>query len=238
MWPVPLQARKKKRLGRIEHASGGTLFLDEIESMPLAVQVKMLRVLEMREVSPLGSNDERPVDIRVVAAAKVDLGDPAQRGDFRDDLYYRLNVVTLSIPPLRERRDDIALLFSHFVKKATARFGMPVPQMTASVSRHLADHDWPGNVRELGHFAERVVLGVERSGAASRPEKAGTDISGTLYERMERQEAHIIREMLEKFDGDVAETIAALGIARKTFYDKLQRHNINRSDYAKRVASS
>jgi two-component system C4-dicarboxylate transport response regulator DctD len=229
---------QKKRVGRIEHASGGTLFLDEIESMPLAVQVKMLRVLEMREVSPLGSNDERPVDIRVVAAAKVDLGDPAQRGDFRDDLYYRLNVVTLSIPPLRERRDDIPLLFSHFVKKAAARFGMAVPQMTATVSRHLADHDWPGNVRELGHFAERFVLGVENSGAASRPAETVADISGTLSERMERQEAQIMREMLEKFDGDVAETIAALGIARKTFYDKLQRHNINRSDYAKRVASS
>jgi two-component system C4-dicarboxylate transport response regulator DctD len=229
---------QKKRVGRIEHASGGTLFLDEIESMPLAVQVKMLRVLEMREVSPLGSNDERPVDIRVVAAAKVDLGDPAQRGNFRDDLYYRLNVVTLSIPPLRERRDDIPLLFSHFVKKAAARFGMVVPQMTATVSRHLADHDWPGNVRELGHFAERFVLGVENSGAVSRPAETGADISGTLSERMERQEAQIIREMLEKFDGDVAETISALGIARKTFYDKLQRHNINRSDYAKRVASS
>lgn len=229
---------QKKRVGRIEHSSGGTLFLDEIESMPLAIQVKMLRVLEMREVSPLGSNDERAVDIRVVAAAKVDLGNPAQRGDFRDDLYYRLNVVTLSIPPLRERRDDIPLLFSHFVKKAADRFSMPVPQMTAAVSRHLADHEWPGNVRELGHFAERVVLGVENSVAVSRPAEAAQDISGTLSDRMERQEAHIIREMLEKFDGDVSDTITALGIARKTFYDKLQRHNINRSDYAKRVASS
>ncbi len=222
---------QKKRIGRIEYSSGGTLFLDEIESMPPALQVKMLRVLEMREVSPVGSNEERSVDIRVVAAAKVDLGDPEQRKDFREDLYYRLNVVTLSIPPLRERRADIPLLFSHFVSKASSRFGMPVPQIGASVSRFLNEHQWPGNVRELGHFAERVVLGLEGGQPQISSPAAISSGSGTLSERMDRQEADIIRETLEKHQGDVAETIAALGIARKTFYDKLQRHNINRSDY-------
>ncbi|WP_296085160.1 sigma-54 dependent transcriptional regulator [uncultured Agrobacterium sp.] len=225
---------QKKRIGRIEYSSGGTLFLDEIESMPPALQVKMLRVLEMREVSPVGSNEERSVDIRVVAAAKVDLGDPEQRKDFREDLYYRLNVVTLSIPPLRERRADIPLLFSHFVSKASSRFGIPVPQISASVSRHLNDHQWPGNVRELGHFAERVVLGLEGGQAAASTPLPRDDVTATLGERMDRQEADIIRETLEKHQGDVAETIAALGIARKTFYDKLQRHNINRSDYVPR----
>jgi two-component system C4-dicarboxylate transport response regulator DctD len=222
---------QKKRVGRIEHSSGGTLFLDEIESMPLAVQVKMLRVLEMREVSPLGSNDERSVDIRVVAAAKVDLGDPARRDQFRDDLYYRLNVVTLSIPPLRERREDIPMLFSHFLSRATKRFNIPVPQISASVSRHLADHDWPGNVRELGHFAERVALGLESGILSGIPPKEEAKASGTLTERIDRHEAQIIHETLVQNDGDVASTIAALGIARKTFYDKLQRHGINRADY-------
>ncbi|MGV1916234.1 sigma-54-dependent transcriptional regulator [Rhizobium sp. 22-785-1] len=225
---------QKKRIGRIEYSSGGTLFLDEIESMPPALQVKMLRVLEMREVSPVGSNEERSVDIRVVAAAKVDLGDAEQRKDFREDLYYRLNVVTLSIPPLRERRADIPLLFSHFVGKASSRFGIPVPQISASVSRHLNEHQWPGNVRELGHFAERVVLGLEGGQAAASTPLPRDDVTATLGERMDRQEADIIRETLEKHQGDVAETIAALGIARKTFYDKLQRHNINRSDYVPR----
>ncbi len=224
---------QKKRVGRIEHSSAGTLFLDEIESMPPAVQVRMLRVLEMRKVSPVGSNEERAVDIRVVAAAKVDLGDPQLRGDFRDDLYYRLNVVTLSIPPLRERKADIPLLFSHFIKKASARFGMPLPSISSTVSRYLNDHDWPGNVRELGHFAERVVLGLEGFGADVPP--ADTRVaSGTLSERMGREEAQIIRETLEKVNGDVASTIAALGIARKTFYDKLQRHNISRTDYVQK----
>ncbi|XUY28467.1 sigma-54-dependent transcriptional regulator [Agrobacterium sp. rho-8.1] len=225
---------QKKRIGRIEHSSGGTLFLDEIESMPPAVQVRMLRVLEMRQVSPVGSNEERSVDLRVVAAAKVDLGDPAQRGDFRDDLYYRLNVVTLSIPPLRERRPDIPLLFSHFLKKASSRFGMPIPSMTSFISRHLNDHDWPGNVRELGHFAERVVLGLEGV-ASDRPLDSDENlVVGTLAEKMDRHEARIIRETLEKFDGGVTGTVSALGIARKTFYDKLQRHNINRADFTRK----
>ncbi len=131
---------------------------------------KMLRVLEMREITPLGTNEVRPVDLRVVAAAKIDLGDPGQRGDFREDLYYRLNVVTISIPPLRERRDDIPLLFFYFAERAAARFRRRMPAVPAAVHRHLCAHDWPGNVRELSHFAERVVLGLGGGGAsAGRP---------------------------------------------------------------------
>ncbi|MCX8995854.1 sigma-54 dependent transcriptional regulator [Rhizobiaceae bacterium BDR2-2] len=221
---------QKKRVGRIEYSSGGTLFLDEIESMPLSAQVKMLRVLEKREVSPLGTNEVRPVDLRVVAAAKIDLGNPAERGDFREDLYYRLNVVTLSIPPLRERREDIPLLFSHFAARAAARFDRDVPPITPAIARHLAEHAWPGNVRELGHYAERVVLGVD--GAAPAEVPAGSAAGGgTLPERIDRYEAEIIRETLREKKGDVAGTVEALGIARKTFYDKLQRHGIHRSDY-------
>jgi len=228
---------QKKRVGRIEYSSGGTLFLDEIESMPLSAQVKMLRVLERREVSPLGTNEVRPVDLRVVAAAKIDLGNPAERGDFREDLYYRLNVVTLTIPPLRERRDDIPLLFSHFLTRAAARFNRDVPSLSAGVLRHLTAHDWPGNVRELGHFAERVVLGVEDVGplpATSPSANLSALASDTLPERMDRHEEAIIRETLESNEGDVAATLQALGIARKTFYDKLTRYGINRADYKRR----
>lgn len=219
---------QKKRVGRIEHSSGGTLFLDEIESMPLSTQVKMLRVLEMREISPLGTNDIRPVDLRVVAAAKIDLSDPGQRGEFREDLFYRLNVVTLSIPPLRERRDDIPLLFSHFLGKAAKRFNRDVPQLDTRVHKHLQAHDWPGNVRELAHFADRVVLGVDGGAIKADTPQA----SGSLPQRMERLEAEILRETLAAEQGDVRRTIEALGIPRKTFYDKLQRHGINRADYA------
>ncbi|RVN79176.1 sigma-54-dependent Fis family transcriptional regulator [Sinorhizobium meliloti] len=223
----------KKRIGRIEHASGGTLFLDEIEAMPPATQVKMLRVLEAREITPLGTNLTRPVDIRVVAAAKVDLGNPAARGDFREDLYYRLNVVTLSIPPLRERSDDIPLLFSHFLARASERFGREVPAISAAMRAYLAAHSWPGNVRELSHFAERVALGVE--GNLGVPAAAPASSGATLPERLERYEADILKQALTAHRGDVKETLQALGIPRKTFYDKLQRHGINRADYVERA---
>jgi two-component system C4-dicarboxylate transport response regulator DctD len=221
---------QKKRIGRIEHASGGTLFLDEIESMPLSTQVKLLRVLETREITPLGTNEHRPVDLRVVAAAKVDLGSPEQRANFREDLFYRLNVVTISIPPLRERREDIPLLFTHFLHRAAARFKSEPPEMTGVLRSRLMELDWPGNVRELSHFAERVALGLD--------ELEGERLSQTtniinLPEAMEQHEAKLIRDALSANHGDVRSTIETLGIPRKTFYDKLQRHGIDRADYAK-----
>jgi two-component system C4-dicarboxylate transport response regulator DctD len=219
----------KKRIGLIEHSSGGTLFLDEIESMPLSAQVKLLRVLEMREVTPLGSNAIRPVDLRVVAAAKVDLGDPAQRGSFREDLYYRLHVVTVSIPPLRDRRDDIPLLFAHFLNRAAARFKVEAPQVSPLLRGFLLDHDWPGNVRELSHFADRIALGLDAEDAV--PEPAPGRALRTLPEQMEQHEGHLIRQALAAHQGDVRATIQSLGIPRKTFYDKLQRHGIDRASY-------
>ena len=220
---------QKKRIGRIAHASGGTLFLDEIESMPPSTQVKLLRVLEMREITPLGTNAIMPVDLRVVAAAKIDLSDPAARGDFREDLFYRLNVVTISIPPLRDRRDDIPLLLAHFAGRAAKRFNRPLPAMPPALIAALQRRDWPGNVRELSHFAERLVLGLEEATPDPVPEDAATP--GTLAAILERREAEVIRETLHRHRGDVRQTMAALGIARKTFYDKLNRHGISRADY-------
>src|SRR5690606_31226575 len=146
---------QKRRVGRIEHADGGTLFLDEIESMSPAMQVRLLRVLETRQITPLGTTEQRPVDLRVAGATKAELGDPAMRAQFREDLYYRLNVVTVHIPPLRERREDIPPLFAHFAGLAAHRFGCPVPPVDPALWRHLMSHDWPGNVRELAHFADR-----------------------------------------------------------------------------------
>ncbi|MGV2905109.1 sigma-54-dependent transcriptional regulator [Achromobacter sp. AGC25] len=220
---------QKKRIGRIEHASGGTLFLDEIESMPLAVQVKLLRVLESRQITPLGSNDVRNLDLRVVAATKEDLGSPAIRGKFREDLFYRLNVVTIRIPPLRERRDDIPLLFAHYLGHASRRFNRDIPDMPASMKQYVMTHDWPGNVRELAHFAERVVLGVLNSPAFDTP--PAPDAAQSLPERMERFEAQLIRDALSAHQGDIKATLESLGIPRKTFYDKLQRHGIDRQQY-------
>jgi len=217
----------RKRIGRIEHSSGGTLFLDEIESMSPALQVKLLRVLETREVEPLGTNQLRPVDLRVVAAAKVDLANPAARAYFREDLFYRLNVVTVRIPPLRERREDIPLLFAHFLARAAERFRRELPDLTPSISRHLAQHAWPGNVRELSHYAERIALGLgdERAGAEIEEDLPG------LSERVDRFEADAIRETLARHGGDVRSTIESLKLPRKTFYDKLQRHGITRKSF-------
>ncbi|WP_119255105.1 sigma-54-dependent transcriptional regulator [Shinella zoogloeoides] len=231
--PGAFTGAQKKRIGRIEHSSGGTLFLDELESMPLSTQIQMLRVLEMREVTPLGTNEVRPVDIRIVAAAKVDLSDPGQRKAFREDLYYRLNVVSILIPPLRERREDIPLLFSYFAERAAQRFQRAAPALSSDILRHLRAHDWPGNVRELSHFAERAVLGMVSRAATAAASSQATG-AGSLPEQLDRLEAEIIRDALSAHGGNVQQTLVALGIPRKTFYDKLQRHGIVRREFVAR----
>ncbi len=221
---------QKRRIGRIEHSDGGTLFLDELESMPAALQVRLLRVLETRTVSPLGTNQIRPVDLRVVAATKVDLADPGARGDFREDLFYRLNVVTVRIPPLRERRADVPLLFAHYLAKAAARFRRDPPELTEAARDYLVRHDWPGNVRELVHFADRFALGLVPEIEAGEAVSAGED-GLPLPRRMELHEEKLIRDALTAHAGDVRATVEALGIPRKTFYDKLARHGIEPGAY-------
>ncbi|MFK8253966.1 sigma-54-dependent transcriptional regulator [Ancylobacter terrae] len=227
--PGAFTGAQKKRIGRIEHASGGTLFLDELESMPLDAQVKLLRVLETREIAPLGSNELRRVDLRVVAATKVDLAEAARGRRFREDLFYRLNVVTLRIPPLRERRRDVPLLFAQFLARAARKHGREPPRLPRAVERHLVENDWPGNVRELLHFAERVALGLADD-LPAMPASPGRP-AASLPERLGAIEANLIRETLEANNGDVRATLLALGIPRKTFYDKLARYGIERAAY-------
>ncbi len=212
----------RRRVGRIEVSHRGTLFLDEIESMPQATQGKLLRVLEEREVTPLGGNDVRSVDLRIVAAAKGDLRELVDRGEFRSDLFYRLDVVRIRIAPLRERRADIPLLFGHFLTEAAERFKRDRPKLTDSVRLHLLNHDWPGNVRELSHFAERVALGVADLGAAETVEQFGS-----LPRRMDAFEEQLLRESLDIHGGEVREAAAALGIPRKTLYDKINKYGID-----------
>ncbi len=215
---------QKRRVGRIQHASGGTLFLDEIESMPVSLQVKLLRVLQEREVEPLGTNERHPVDLRVVAATKVDLAEASARGAFRADLFYRLNAVALKLPPLRERRADVPLLFEHFLGRAVERFRRPLPAVPAEWRAALAARDWPGNLRELAHVAERVVLGLEGGSSAAPDGPAAGE--GSLAERVEAYEAGLLRQALERHAGDVRAAGEALGVARKTLYDKLARYRI------------
>ncbi|MFD1949881.1 sigma-54-dependent transcriptional regulator [Sphingomonas arantia] len=213
------------RVGRIEASDHGTLFLDEIESMTPGVQGKLLRVIEEREVMAIGAEAPRTLDLRIVAAAKEDLAVAVADGRFRADLLYRLDAVRLRVPPLRERRADVPLLFGHLLTLAATRFGRDVPRIDAAVQARLADHDWPGNVRELRNFAQRVVLGVD----APAPEAATPD--ATLPERVERFEAAILRTTLEQTAGDVRTALTLLGIPRKTFYDKVARHGIDLDSY-------
>ena len=218
----------RKRVGRIEAADRGTLFLDEIESMPLSAQGKLLRVLEEREVAPLGTNEVRTVNIRVLAASKGDLAEKVRRGEFRAELFYRLNAVRLRVPALRERREDIPVLFGHFMVEAAHRFRRQPPPLTAVVRRRLLEHDWPGNVRELSHFATRVVLDLEGINGAppQREERAES-----LPERVDAFEAQLMHEALASAQGDVRAALEMLRIPRKTFYDKLRRHGIAIGEY-------
>src|SRR5690606_30382596 len=160
----------KRRIGKIEHANGGSLFLDEIESMPANLQIKLLRVLQEHSLERLGSNQPIQVDCRIIAATKADLDEQSKAGQFRSDLFYRLNVVTLELPPLRERREDILLLFEHFLQQSSLRFDRTTPELDRQTIATLMAHDWPGNVRELRNVAERFALGLpvfKRSGATA-----------------------------------------------------------------------
>ena len=220
--PGAYTGASKRRIGKIEYAHGGTLFLDEIEGMPLPLQAKLLRVLETRSVERLGSNRAHPVQCRVVAATKLDLKAESAAGRFRADLYYRLNVVTLRLPPLRERAEDIPQLFHHFAQRAAARFARPVPALSAANLAALMAAPWPGNVRELAHAAERRVLGLDDE---------ALDGSISLPQQVEQFEARTIVAALQSLAGDVSATAQALGIARKTLYDKLVRYAIQPADY-------
>jgi two-component system C4-dicarboxylate transport response regulator DctD len=209
----------RRRIGRIEYAHGGTLFLDEIESMPPAVQLKFLRVLQERQIERLGSNEPVAVDCRVIAATKDDLKQLADQGRFRADLYYRLNVVSLHIPPLRARPGDVPLLMAHFIHEAARRFKVAPPPWRDADMLRWQRHGWPGNVRELQNVAERVCLGVD-DGLGGGEAEAG---AASLAARLESLERSLIRDAMALAEGNVARAAELLQLPRKTLYDKLQR---------------
>ncbi|MBJ7277110.1 sigma-54-dependent Fis family transcriptional regulator [Marinobacter salarius] len=222
----------KRRIGKIEYAHKGTLFLDELESMPMALQVKLLRVLEEQRVERLGSNQVQNVDVRIIAATKADLKQLSDQGEFRADLYYRLNVVKLDIPPLRERKDDIPVLFHHFVLIAAARYDRESIPLDASQAARLMQHSWPGNVRELRNLAERYVL--LGPAALDENDSSVTDnVSGrqTLSEMMDDFERSAVVSALNACHGSIKDTMVQLGIARKTLYDKMKKYGLDKSQF-------
>ena len=214
----------KRRIGRIEYASGGTLFLDEIESMPVAMQVKLLRVLQERTLERLGSNTPIAVDCRVIAATKVDLRALAEQGLFRADLYYRLSVATLNLPPLRERREDIPIIFQHFLLQAAARHGRPVPVIDSGRTHQLLGYQWPGNVRELRNVADRCVLGIE-CGAPPFGEE-GSEQPRPLAETVEAFERALIADALQRHQGSLARSAEALCTPKTTLHDKIRKYGL------------
>ena len=217
----------RARYGKFEHARGGTVLLDEIGSMPLDLQAKLIRVIEERVITRLGSNETLPLDVRFVATSKADLDAEVAAGRFRADLLYRLNRVTLRMPALAARREDVPLLFLQLVAEAAARYRREAADVPQVVVAALARRDWPGNVRELRNAADRFVLGlgVEQE-AGPRGQSAG------LAERVAAFERDVISEALAAHGGSLKPVYESLGISRKTLYEKMQRYGLGRRDGA------
>jgi two-component system response regulator HydG len=219
------------KVGKFELAQHGTLFFDEISNISLEVQAKLLRAVEERKISKVGSHRVISVDVRLIAATNRDLTQAIREGSFRDDLFYRLNVVSLHIEPLRQRKDDIPLLVKHFLEKYNARLHKNIQGVSPAALDVFLQHDWPGNVRELENTVERLV--VLSTGPLLEPEDlayaglfAATAPESTSLDLRDLEREHILRT-LQKFKGHKSDTARALGIDRKTLREKLKRYDIH-----------
>jgi two-component system, NtrC family, response regulator AtoC len=232
-----------RRAGRFEQAAGSTLFLDEVGDLDLAIQAKLLRVLQEKEFVPVGG--ERPVraDVRIIAATNRDLDALVREGRFRDDLFYRLNVIPLRLPPLRERAGDLPALMEHFLRSYGERYGKPVPVAPPEVLAAAQAYPWPGNVRELRNLCERAVLmswsavapilgGAARAetpfGSLVDPSLPLLEARQRLVERFERE---YLTRLLREHRGKVGEVARAAGIAERNLYEKMKAYGLSREDY-------
>ncbi len=228
----------ERRIGRFEAASGGTLFLDEIGELPLSFQVKLLRVLQERQIERLGSNRSIPVDVRIVSASLRPLEEDIAGGRFREDLFFRLNTVTINLPPLRERREDIPLLAQHFLDEFRRERGKQVTGFTDAALEAFDAYGWPGNVRELRNAVERAVLfcrghqvGIEDlpaalQGQATAPKPAPARPVATLREAVERAEIEAMQAALAATKGRKSEAAELLGVSRKTLWEKIKLYGL------------
>jgi two-component system response regulator AtoC len=230
--------RDKK--GLFEMAHTGTLFLDEIGELPLALQVKLLRALQEEEIRRVGGSQPTKVDVRIVAATVKDLAKEVREGRFRDDLYYRLNVLAIHLPPLRERKEDIPLLIDHFLSKYSAKHGVPKPNITKTAVQLLIDHDWPGNVRELENVIERAIILSEGNITPEAlppqilepkpPRRPEDELTGdnplSLKHRVRRLEEMLIRRALELSDSNRTRAAKLLDISHRTLLYKMQEYGI------------
>src|SRR3954452_14248007 len=216
----------RARVGKIEHAGGGTLFLDEIDSMPLSMQAKLLRALQERVIERLGSNRNIAVGLRPIAASKVDLRAASTDGGFRSDLYYRLSVAELTIPPLRDRIEDVPLLFEYFAASAAAAHERELRPITSATLSMLITHQWPGNVRELRNAAERYALGLPGPLMPQAADAASDRLS--LAEQVEAFERTLIERCLSETGGKISAVLERLKIPRRTLSEKMVRLGIDR----------
>jgi DNA-binding NtrC family response regulator len=226
--------------GYFVQANGGTLFIDEIGELPLALQAKLLRVLQEREVQPLGSTQVKKVDVRVIAATHRDLAAEVKAGRFREDLYYRLNVIELVVPPLRERKGDIALLAREFARKYSERYGLGyVVQLAPELVEHLEQQSWPGNVRQLENTIARCIalattklVGLEALDAPLYAGDAGEASSASagpsFREQVEAFERNLIAHAMRSSGGNQSETARRLQLNRATLYDKLKKYGLTK----------
>ena len=217
---------QRARFGKFEHARGGTLFLDEIGAVSVSLQSKLMRVIEDRAIQRIGSNESVALNVRFIASSNRDLDAMVAAGTFRNELYYRLAVVTLSIPPLRERTEDIPRLFTNLIALAAKRYRRDAPQVSLEDLSALSAQTWPGNVRELRNAADRYVLGLSlrEDGSDAMP-------PASLAKQVERYEASVIASALVSQKGNLKATYEVLGLSRKTLYEKMQRHGLRREDF-------
>jgi len=216
----------RPRVGKFEHARGGTILLDDIGSMPIETQGKLLHVIERREITRLGSNDSLPLDVRFMATSRAALEDEVAAGRFRADLLYRLNVVTLAVPPLSARREDVPMLFLKLVAEAAQRHRIDPPAPPPALVAEIASRDWPGNVRELRNAADRYALGL---GPAT-----GTDTGDApqrLADRVAAFERREIEAALAAHGGALKPVYESLGLSRKTLWEKMQKHGIDKQAF-------
>lgn len=229
---------EKDRQGRFEYASSGTLFLDEVGDMPLVMQAKLLRVLESGEVVRLGSNETKHVDVRLISATNRDLGKMVKEGQFREDLYFRINAALLHSPALRERAEDIPLLVRHYVAVFARQMEMPVPQISEEVNEHLMQFDWPGNVRQLMNVVQNMLINSEEGKVQLRHlpqelQKAGDGLPAdnnmsvdTGYMSLDQIEKQAIRNALRIHHGNREQAAKMLGIGERTLYRKLREYGL------------
>lgn len=215
------------RAGRFQAAHRGTLFLDEIGNLPAALQTRLLRVLETRSVVPVGSDQPVDVDVRLIAATNQPLDELVARGDFREDLLYRINTIEITLPPLRDRTDDIEPLVRHFATRLARQYGREDPHFEPGVFGALADYPWPGNVRELAHAVERALILSDSPAIGVDDFNLGRSAADTAADlNLEANERRLIERAMREQDGNVSHAAKALGITRASLYRRLDKHGL------------